>query len=329
MATAARTGAVLAPRRSLAVTSALHASAVVVTHQSAGHLSACLEALQADGDGQLEIIVVDNRSSDGTTDHVREQFPCVTLRVTHRNIGYGAAANIGIGLATGDPILVLNADAVVERGAISALRARLDADPRLGCVSPIHIDGDNARLSPARSFPSIGAAIVDGTMLERWLRGSAVLRAYYRDDVPSGTSTDWLDGACLVFRARALHGVGGFDAGYFMYAEELDLQRALRAAGWTCAVEERASVHHVGGASAGRDVVSRERNFFRSRYRLAGKIWGRPFAVFLRLFVALINLVRLAEQLVRLLLARHTPSPRVEARRIARVALWQWFGWRQ
>ncbi len=307
----------------------MHASAVVVTHQSAGHLPACLEALQADGGGQLEIIVVDNQSSDGTADLVREHFPAVVLRGTHRNIGYGAAANIGIGLASGDPILVLNADAVVERGTIAALRERLDADPRLGCVSPIHVGAGDGRLSPARSFPSIGAAIVDGTMLERWLRGSAVLRAYYRDDVPSGTPPDWLDGACVAFRARALRDVGGFDAGYFMYAEELDLQLALRAAGWSCAVEERARVRHVGGASAGRDVVTRERNFFRSRYRLAGKLWGRPFAVVLRLFVALVNLVRLAEQLVRLLLARDTPSPRVEAQRIARVTLWQWFGWRR
>ena len=307
----------------------MRASAVVVTHQSASHIAACLEALEADGDGQLEIIVVDNRSRDGTAEQVRERFPGVTLRVTHRNIGYGGAANIGIGLATGDPILVLNADAVVERGTLAALKARLDADSSLGCVSPVHVGADRASLSPARAFPSIGAAIVDGTMLERWLRGSAVLRSYYRDAARPDAPPDWLDGACLAFRARALRDVGGFDAGYFMYSEELDLQRALRRAGWTCAVEDGARVRHAGGASAGRDLVVRERNFFRSRYRLAGKMWGRPFAVFLRLFVALVNLVRLAEQLARLLLGRDTPSPRVEANRIARVTLWQWFGWRR
>ncbi len=307
----------------------MRASAVVVTHQSAGHIGACLEALQADSDGELEIIVVDNRSSDGTAEQVRRKFPTVTLRVTHRNIGYGAAANIGISLATSDPILVLNADAVVEPGAIAALRDRFEAEPSLGCVSPVHLDADGGSLSPARAFPSVGAAIADGTMLERWLRGSAVLRSYNRDAAPPDATPDWLDGACLAFRARALRDVGGFDAGYFMYSEELDLHRALRTAGWTCAVEDAARVRHVGGASAGRDLVARERNFFRSRYRLAGKMWGRPFAVFLRLFVALVNLVRLAEQLVRLLLGRGSPSPRVEASRIARVTLWQWFGWRR
>lgn len=305
----------------------MRASAVVVTHQSAGHIGACLEALQADG--ELEIIVVDNRSSDGTAEQVRRKFPTVTLRVTHRNIGYGAAANIGIGLATGDPILVLNADAVVEPGAVAALRNRIEAEPSLGCVSPVQLDADGRSLSPARAFPSVGAAIADGTMLERWLRGSAVLRSYNREAAGPDALPDWLDGACLAFRARALRDVGGFDAGYFMYSEELDLHRALRTAGWTCAVEDAARVRHVGSASAGRDLVARERNFFRSRYRLAGKMWGRPFAVFLRLFVALVNLVRLAEQLVRLLLGRGSPSPRVEASRIARVTLWQWFGWRR
>ncbi|MCY4111126.1 MAG: glycosyltransferase family 2 protein [Chloroflexi bacterium] len=319
----------LAPPRRIGLTHAMRASAVVVTHQSAGHIGACLEALQADGAGELEIIVVDNRSTDGTAEQVRAQFPAVTLHVTHRNIGYGAAANIGIGLATGDPILVLNADAIIERGTIAAVRARLEADPSFGCVSPVHLDADGSSRSPARAFPSIGAALADGTMLERWLRGSAVLRSYYRDAAVPDAPPDWLDGACLAFRARALRDVGGFDAGYFMYSEELDLHRALRAAGWTCAVEDAAQVRHVGSASAGRDLVARERNFFRSRYRFAGKMWGRPFAVFLRLFVALVNLVRLAEQLLRLLLGRGAPSPRAEAGRIARVTLWQWFGWRR
>jgi len=320
---------VVAPRRRIGLKKAMRTSAVVVTHQSAGHIGACLQALQADGDARLEIVVIDNCSSDDTAEQVRRGFPAVTLRVTHRNIGYGAAANIGIGLATGDPILVLNADAVVERGTIAALRARLEADASLGCVSPVHLDADGCSRSPARAFPSIGAAIADGTMLERWLRGSAVLRSYYRDAALPDAPPDWLDGACLAFRARALRDVGGFDAGYFMYSEELELHRALRVAGWTCAVEDGARVRHVGGASAGRDVVARERNFFRSRYRFAGKMWGRPFAVFLRLFVALVNLLRLAEQLVRLPLGRGAPSPRVEASRIARVTLWQWFGWRR
>jgi GT2 family glycosyltransferase len=303
------------------------ATAVVVAFDSAEHVAACLEALRLDG--VLDIIVVDNNSTDGTVELVRQRFPDVVTHVTHRNLGYGAAANIGIGMASGDPVVVLNADAVIEPGAIEAMRARLEDDRCLGCVSPVHVGNEGHLISPARDFPSIGVAIADGTMLERWLRGSSVFRAYYRKDVPMNLPPHWLDGACLAFRSQALNEVGGFDAGFFMYSEELDLQLSLRQAGWTCAVEEKARVRHAGGASTDRDLVARERHFFRSRYRLAGKMWGRSFAMYLRFLVATINLVRLAEQIAKLPLTRGRSMRVLEARRIARVTVWQWFGWRQ
>lgn len=303
-------------------------TAVVVAYESASHIEACIRALEDDGGGELDVVVIDNASQDSTVAIVRENFPSVSVRVMHRNLGYGAAANIGIRLATGDPLLILNADAVIERGTIVALCDRLRDDPQLGCVSPMHITSDGNRQSPARACPSIGSAIVDGTMAERWLRGSAVLRAYYRDGVDPGVPPDWLDGACLAFRSKAMDEVGGFDAGYFMYSEEIDLFRALRHAGWACAVESHAAVRHAGGGSSDRDLVARECNFFRSRYRLVGKIWGHRFAAFLRILVALMDLARLAEQLLKAGLAKERDAHVIEAQRIARVTLWQWFGWR-
>ena len=327
MARATRTCEEMASPRRRPLSAVNEATAVVVAFDSAGHVGACLEALRADG--QLDIIVVDNHSADGTAELVRQRFPEVVTHVTHRNLGYGAAANIGIGMATGDPVVVLNADAVLEPGAIEAMRARLEGDRCLGCVSPVHVGSDGQLHSPARDFPSIGVAIADGTMLERWLQGSAVFRKYYRKDSLVNSAPQWLDGACLAFRARALQDIGGFDSGFFMYSEELDLQRSLGQAGWTCAVEERARVCHAGGGSTDRDLVARERNFFRSRYRLAAKIWGRPFAMYLRFFVATINLVRLAEQIGKLPLTRGRAMRVLEARRIARVSVWQWLGWRR
>ena len=307
-------------------------SAVVVTHDSAACVAECLRSLEAarhEVAGRLEIILVDNRSTDATVDLVREQFPGARVIVTHRNLGFGAAANIGLAEANGQTLLLLNPDATLTPGALGALHARLARSSQIGCVGPVYVRPDGGCESPGRSFPSIGVAIADGTMLERWLRRSAVLRRYYRDGASLTSPPDWMHGACLCFRREAIQAIGGFDAGYFMYAEELDLLRDLRVAGWTCAIEPAARVHHVGGASADLDPVARERNFFRSRYRLASKLWGRRFAVFQRLFVALTDLVRLVEEALKLPLWPDREARLVSLRRIARVALWQWLGWRR
>ena len=306
------------------------ASAIVVTWNSAHEIGACLRSLGAARDeisGDLEIIVVDNDSRDETVEVVRRQAPDARLIRAHRNLGYGSAANVGFAEALGDLLLLMNPDVVLEPGGLRAMTRRLRRDPHLACVSPLYIDSD-AQL-PARSFPTIGVAIADGTWLERWLRQSAVLRRYYRDGMSSESPPDWLHGPCLCFRREAIASGGGFDAGYFMYAEELDLLRDLRAAGWTCAIEPGARARHLGGASADRDPVAREQNFFRSRYRLARKTWGRPFALALRVFVALTGLLRLAEESIKLVVRDGRDERAHELRRIARVTLWQWLGWRR
>ena len=305
-------------------------SAIVVTWNSAREIGACLHSLVAARDetsGGLEIIVVDNDSSDETAEVVRRQAPDAKLIRAHRNLGYGSAANVGFAVALGDLVLLLNPDVAIEPGGLRAMTRRLRQDPRLACVSPLYIDSDDQW--PARSFPTIGVAIADGTWLERWVRQSAVLRRYYRDGVSSELPPDWLHGPCLCFRREAIDSTGGFDAGYFMYAEELDLLRDLHAAGWTCAVEPAARARHLGGASADRDLVAREQNFFRSRYRLARKTWGRPFAVGLRVFAALTGLLRLVEESIKLVVRNRRDERARELRRIARVTLWHWLGWRR
>ncbi len=305
-------------------------SAIVVTWNSAGEIGTSLGSLVAARDeisGDVEIIVVDNDSRDETAEVVRDLAPDAKLIRAHRNLGYGSAANLGFAEARGDLVLLMNPDVVLEPGSLLEMSGRFGRDPRLACVSPLYIDA--AANPPARSFPTIGVAIADGTWLERWLRRSVVLRRYYRDGISSELPPDWLHGPCLCFRREAIIQTGGFDAGYFMYAEELDLLRDLRAAGWTCATEPAAHARHVGGASADRDPVAREQNFFRSRYRLAAKTWGRPFAVVLRVFVALTGLLRLAEESIKLVVRNRRDERAHELRRIARVTLWQWLGWRR
>ena len=306
-------------------------TAVVVTWNSAADIEPCLAALfAADGEipGCLDIIVVDNDSGDRTVEIVRGRFPRVRLVQAHRNLGFGAAANIGIAEATGDAVLLINPDAHLESGALGAMLTHLESEPDLASVAPMHAANGKPAVSPGRRLPTLAAAVTDGTIVERFMPNLPALRRYYMRD-GADDDPEWLIGACLCFRRSALAETGGFDVGYEMYAEEVDLLRELGLRGWRCGVTRDASVRHRGGASSEQDPVSRERRFFHSRYRYVTKTWGWPMAVLMRLFVAISGVLRLLEQFARLLLPRARADARRELRQIAAVTLWQWTGWRR
>ena len=306
-------------------------SAVVVTWNSAADIGPCLNALMAASaeiPGSLDILVVDNDSSDSTVALVLERFPEARLVRAYRNLGFGAAANIGIAEASGDAVLLLNPDAHLEPNALGAMLQHLNGDVDLGCVAPMHVDDGELAVSPGRRLPSFGAAVADGTIIQRFMPNLAALRRYYMQD-SMDDEPEWLSGACLCFRRAALVEIGGFDVGYEMYAEEVDLLRELGLRGWRCSVTRDARVAHRGGASSEQDPVARERRFFQSRYRYVTKTWGWPVAALLRLFVAITGVLRLLEQVVRLLRPSARAHARSELRQIASVTLWQWTGWRR
>ncbi len=306
-------------------------SAVIVTWNSTSDIACCLAAVRAAGEeipGRLDITVIDNDSSDGTADVVRQRFSTARLLQSDRNLGFGAAANIGIAEATGDAVLLINPDAHLVPGALAAMLAHLASAADLGCVAPMQAAAGKPPSSPARRLPTLGAALTDGTIIQRFAPNLPALRRYYMRDSASD-EPEWLTGACLCFRRSALVDTGGFDIGYEMYAEELDLLRELARRGWRCGVTRSASVQHRGGASSEQDPVARERRFFHSRYRYVTKTWGWPVAALLRGFVAITGVLRVFEQVVRLLRPATRADAGRELRQIAAVTLWQWTGWRR
>lgn len=304
-------------------------SVVIVTWNSAGHVVGCLASVVRASDevlGPIDIVVVDNNSGDDTLQVVQGSFPNVRCVQTHQNMGFGAAANIGISQVSGDAVLVLNPDATLEPGTLGAMLGHLRDTPDLGCVAPMQQGPSGLTISPARRFPTLVAAMADGTIIQRFFPELASLRRYYMVGEHLA-EPDWLVGACLCFRRIALVSAEGFDVGYEMYSEEMDLLKALGLSGWRCAVTFDARIYHQGAASADQDPVARERRFFRSRYRYVAKTWGAPAAVFLRLFVATTGILRCGEQLVRMFRPSQRKSAVTEIRQIVAVTMWQWFGW--
>ena len=224
-------------------------SVLVVNYNGGALLGACLRSITAHADVPLEVVVVDNGSSDGSEQQA-EELPFVRLVRNDRNAGFGGGNNLAARHATGRYFLLLNADAELQSGLRDAV-ARMDADEKLGAL------GGRLHYPDGRPQPSAGYAHGPLRLVLSWtgLPGAGPLfRRVYTEAAfyeRPRRPIAWASGALLLVRADAWETVGGFDEGFFMYVEDVDLGRRLRAAGFELAyVPELAALHHEGGGGA-------------------------------------------------------------------------------
>ena len=258
-------------------------SIVIVNWNVRDLLRRCLESIFASRLPGLEAIVVDNASSDGSLDMLRTEFSRVTLIANADNRGFPAGNNQGLAAARGRFVMALNPDTEIVGGALRRVIAYLDAHPEVGALGPQLLNPDGSVQSSRRRFPTFATALFEST----WLQGIAprsVLRRYTMDDVPDDTvhQVDWVTGACIAVRREVLEKVGGFDEGFFMYSEELDWCRRIRAAGWKIVYLPEAKVIHHVGQSSEQAVAARHIHFQTSKVRYFRKYYGRLAAGALR-----------------------------------------------
>jgi len=251
-----------------------------VSFNTRDHLRACLDSVLAEAPG--EIVVVDNASTDGTADMVRSEYRQVKLLANNDNYGYGAAANQGIKSCRGGYVLLLNGDARVTPGAISALSAYMDRHPEAAVVGPLlrHPDGSLER--SYFPFPGTLAWFLENKPVV-WLlrclpfgreRFLCLTRPIVDRVVP------WVLGAALLLQRTAFEAVGGFDEAYFMYFEEVDLCLRLCAVQSEVHFTPTATVLHVRGASTSQCRTAMRIAHFRSFKRFHRRHYSRRRAGF-------------------------------------------------
>lgn len=223
---------------------------VVVTYRSARDLPDCLDALQADRPDDASIIIVDNASPDDSADIARRHPSQPQIIDSARNLGFGGGCNVGVAASTADTIFLVNPDARVLPGATMRLRAALEADPRLGVVAPKIIDPvAEYRFAAGGAEPSLRSAIGHFLLLGRVPLVRRFFRPFHLAVVDVESETDWVSGGAMMLRRSAYDAVGGFDERWFMYMEDVDLCRRIRAAGWTVGYMPAAIVEHAIGGS--------------------------------------------------------------------------------
>jgi N-acetylglucosaminyl-diphospho-decaprenol L-rhamnosyltransferase len=224
-------------------------AAVVVNYNAGPALVACVASVLAQ-DPPPELVVVDNASTDGSLEALREAHPGVRVVRSGGNLGYARAANLGIAATDAPVVAVLNPDTVLGPGTGQALTARFAADAKLGAAGPRLHNPDGSVYPSARRIPGLVDAVGHGLLLFVWPGNPFTAR--YREtgaDPARPREVDWVSGAAIWLRRAALDDVGGWDERYFMYVEDVDLCWRLRRAGWRVAYEPSGTVEHLLGVS--------------------------------------------------------------------------------
>ncbi|MCG8458266.1 MAG: glycosyltransferase family 2 protein [Holophagales bacterium] len=244
-------------------------SVLIVNYDGGEVLLRSLEELYRAG-GFEEVVLADNGSTDGSAADVARRFPEVRILELGENLGFGAANNRAAEAARGNRLLLLNSDAWPEPGCLEALDAALDADPGLALVAPRLFYPDGRRqFSWAPTTSVLGEAV---QMVRNRLEG----RSWAHDLPRRLLGPGWYTAACLLLRRDAFEQVGGFDEGYFLYFEDVDLCVRLRRRGWRLAHVTGARAVHVKGGSQGPEGGAAGLEYRRSQlryYRLRRPGW--------------------------------------------------------
>jgi len=220
---------------------------VVVTYDALPWIEKSLESVQG-----VDTVVVDNGSSDGTVDAVRERFPAVRVIETE-NRGLCAGWNRGIAATDAEHVLVLNADAWLVDDALDGLLAAAGRHPRAGVIGPRLLNPDGSLQRSVRGFPTAWRLATEYLYLRKLAPRSKALNAFYGAgfDHASEQVVDWVMGSCMFVRRAAFDDVGPFDERYFLFSEEVDWMRRAADRGWSVVFTPDACCVHVGGASHG------------------------------------------------------------------------------
>jgi N-acetylglucosaminyl-diphospho-decaprenol L-rhamnosyltransferase len=260
---------------------------------------------------QVEVIVVDSASSDGSADMIRARFPWARLVAQTENVGFTRGNNIALDMAQGRYLMLLNPDTVVHGDALNRLVIYLDAHPEVGIAGPRVLNDDGTTQSTRRRFPTPLTAIFEST----WLQGYAprrVLDHFYVTDQPDdGTfEVDWVQGCALVARRAVYEQIGPLDPGYIMFSEELDWCRRAKDAGWRVVYVGEAQITHYGGKSTEQVQANKHIYFQQSKLRYFRKFHGRGLALALRVFLLLSYSAQIAVEGAKVLIGSQRPMRR-------------------
>lgn len=253
----------------------------VVNNDGREYLMACLKAIDSFHPQVLsrEVLVLDNASSDGSVEAVRENFPDAEVIALDAKQGKAANDSLLLERARGRYCLLLNEDSELRAGAVAALVAAMDNDPKAGAAGAQLFDGDGNPYACAWKFPGVESAFVGALFLH------SRLTVQSQGDLTR--RVDWAQSSALMVRREAASQIGGLDPQFFVYYDECDFCKRLADAGWhTLYVPAAEAVHHNQLSTDLSSGLPRIVEFHRNRDLYMRKHHSRPAAFAVRILTA-------------------------------------------
>jgi hypothetical protein len=260
-------------------------STIIVNYNAGALLRSCVDSL-LNCPLEIEIIVVDNASTDGSLEALLV-YPSVQIIKNSTNLGFASACNCGLRVASAPILMFLNPDCSFEPGALAKLLSVLDSDQRVGMVTGVltNLDGTEqaggrrAVPTPWRSFVSAFGLI---RFANRWPRLFSDFHLHKQPLPDRPIEVEATSGACMLIRRESMQDVGEWDEGYFLHCEDLDLCMRFRQKGWKILfVPDAKVIHDQGACSRSRPIfvewhkhkgmIRFYRKFFRHQY--PGVLW--------------------------------------------------------
>jgi GT2 family glycosyltransferase len=233
--------------------SSCDASIIIVSFNTRELLRECLESvIRESANLAVEILVVDNNSSDGSQQMVEEAFPQARLLRSETNLGFGSANNLALAHARGRYIVLLNSDAFFQPSALEVAIRHMDETPDCGLAGGRLIGRDGSWQPSARSFHTLTRDLIVLTGLATKFPKSRFFGQFDRTWADQGQAApvDWVPAAFSIIRPAAIEKSGFFDPAFFLYYEEVDLCYRIKQAGYTIWYWPDIVVVHIGGQSS-------------------------------------------------------------------------------
>lgn len=226
-------------------------SIIITHHKTPELLTICLQSIQNTiGNINHEIFIADSETDESAKEEIESQFPEIIFLDSQENLGYSKIVNRAILKASGEYLLVLNADIIATKNAISSLIEYLEQNPAVGMVGPRLTNFDGTTQCSRFKFYSPTTILYRRTFLGKMKWGKNKLNKTLISDLPMDGKNlkpyeaDWLMGSSLLIRAEALEKVGLLDERFFMYFEDMDWCHRFKDLGYKIMYFPQATMYH-------------------------------------------------------------------------------------
>lgn len=238
----------------------------------------CLQSIYANTHStEMEVIVSDNGSTDGSIEAIRSKFPQVQVIENGRNLRFAKGNNVAIRASKGEYILILNPDTIIHEGTLDKLVAFANRHPEAGAFGCRVLNPDGSYQVSGRPFFSVRGAWVAAL----YLRALGYISDFFLADAYTGwrgdteRTIDWHSGCFIFARSEVLKKIGGFDEQFFYYYEDMDLCHRIWDAGYSILFTPEMTITHLGGQTTRRAPTAFRLDSQITRYRYYYKYFGR------------------------------------------------------